>query len=143
MAVGSCFCGRITVEYTSPPLISGLCHCADCRKLTSALFSYSFIIKTADLKITGTPKETTKGSDSGNVIKNYFCPDCGTQLYGHSIHPSTGIPGETTVVRAGIFDISILDQHKPAAEIYTSGRVSWMCPLEGAKQFAGMLPGAG
>lgn len=98
MAVGSCFCGKVRVEFSgeplksvsaSPPLIQlfialmlffrqqGLCHCSDCRKLTGALYSYSFVVKTADLMVTGSPKAVAKTADSGNHVKNYFCPDCG------------------------------------------------------------------
>ncbi|KAB8202546.1 hypothetical protein BDV34DRAFT_215348 [Aspergillus parasiticus] len=54
-----------------------LCHCYDCRKLTGTLFTYSFVVHKADLKITGNPKEVAKRADSGNHIKNYFCSDCG------------------------------------------------------------------
>ncbi|KAL4944611.1 hypothetical protein BDV06DRAFT_220127 [Aspergillus oleicola] len=144
MAIGSCFCGNIQVEYTNPPLISGLCHCADCRKLTSTLFSYSFIFKSTDIQVRGpgTPKEIRKGSDSGNLIKNYFCPECGTPLYGVGAKPSGEVNG-TTVVRAGLFDDEILERYKPDAEIYTDGRVGWLCPLEGVRQFGGMLPADG
>ncbi|KAB8221957.1 hypothetical protein BDV33DRAFT_229847 [Aspergillus novoparasiticus] len=77
MVVGGCFCGNIRVEYNGEPIISALCHCYDCRKLTGTLFTYSFVVHKADLKITGSPKEVAKRADSGNHIKNYFCSDCG------------------------------------------------------------------
>ncbi|KJK68762.1 Glutathione-dependent formaldehyde-activating enzyme [Aspergillus parasiticus SU-1] len=77
MVVGGCFCGNIRVEYNGEPIISALCHCYDCRKLTGTLFTYSFVVHKADLKITGNPKEVAKRADSGNHIKNYFCSDCG------------------------------------------------------------------
>ncbi|KAL2818745.1 Mss4-like protein [Aspergillus cavernicola] len=140
MAFGSCFCKKIHVEYTGGPITAGLCHCFDCRKLTGSLYSYSFVFKRADLTITGTPKGVAKSSDSGNQIKNYFCPDCGTPIYGHRINPS-GVPDEITIVRAGIFDdIEVLNRNEPAAELYIGGRVNWLCPLEGAVQSVGMVP---
>ncbi|KAB8072113.1 Mss4-like protein [Aspergillus leporis] len=139
MAFGGCFCGKIRIECSGQPITSALCHCFDCRKLTGTLYTYSFIFNSADLKITGSPKEVAKTSDSGNHIKNYFCSDCGTPLYGHRIE--SGVPDKITIVRAGIFDdLEMLNQHKPKAEIYINGRVSWNCPLEGVDQFAGMLP---
>jgi len=30
--------------------------------------------------VTGEPKEIVKTADSGNMVKNYFCPDCGEFL---------------------------------------------------------------
>ncbi|PIG86873.1 DUF636 domain protein [Aspergillus arachidicola] len=104
MVVGGCFCGNIRVEYNGEPIISALCHCYDCRKLTGTLFTYSFVVHKADLKITGSPKEVAKRADSGNHIKNYFCSDCGTPIYGHKITPS-GTPEEITILRAGISTI--------------------------------------
>jgi hypothetical protein len=64
----------------------------------------------------------------------------GTPLYGLRMN-SDGVPSETTVLRAGIFDdIGVLNQRSPEAEIFTSGRVSWMSPIEGTGQFDGMVP---
>jgi hypothetical protein len=44
-------------------------------------------------------------------------------------------------VRAGIFDdLSLFNQLQPKVELYVDGRVSWLCPIEGAEQFVGMVP---
>ncbi|KAI2717430.1 hypothetical protein CBS147332_4310 [Penicillium roqueforti] len=139
MAVGGCFCGKVRIEYNGQPLTTALCHCLDCRKLTGALYTYNFVVKTAELNVTGSPKAVPKTSDSGNDIKNYFCPDCGTPLYGHKIKPN-GEAEEVTIVRAGIFDdTEILDEGRPAVELYTESRLKWLSPVEGAGQFIGML----
>ncbi|KAJ5925614.1 hypothetical protein N7454_008253 [Penicillium verhagenii] len=139
MAVGNCFCGKIQIEYKGEPITSGICHCFDCRKLTGSLYSYSFVVKTADLTITGSPKEVKKTSDSGNHIRNFFCPDCGTPVYGSRVDEN-GDPAEITVVRAGIFDDEVLREKKPEAELYTDRRLNWITPIEGAGQVCGMLP---
>ncbi|KAH8435225.1 GFA family protein [Aspergillus melleus] len=76
MVSGSCFCGQVRVECNGL-LTSALCHCTGCRKLTGTLYTYSFVVKTADLTVIGTPKEVAKTADSGNHIKNYFCSNCG------------------------------------------------------------------
>lgn len=63
----------------------------------------------------------------------------GTPLYGHKIKPN-GEAEEVTIVRAGIFDdTEILDEGRPAVEIYTESRLKWLSPVEGAGQFIGML----
>ena len=77
---GSCFCGAIRFAAEVDPKRVGICHCTDCRKLTGTLFTYSFVFTRADITIKGKPKEIAKSSDSGNKIKNYFCPDCGAQI---------------------------------------------------------------
>ncbi|PWY88676.1 hypothetical protein BO94DRAFT_623756 [Aspergillus sclerotioniger CBS 115572] len=138
MAVGGCFCGKIRIEYTGQPLMSALCHCLDCRKLTGSPYTYSYVVKSAELNVTGKPKEVPKTADSGSDIKNYFCPDCGTPLFGGKVK-SDGTPEEVTILRAGIFDDSgILNERKPEAEIYTDRRLAWVEPIEGAAQFSGM-----
>lgn len=134
-----------------------ICHCLDCRKITGAPYSFSFIVKTTSLDISGSPKEVSKTADNGNHVKNYFCSDCGmfivqphlakryltkvigTPLYGQKVKPD-GVPHELTVVRAGIFDPEVLNDRKPEVEIYTDRRLAWISPIEGAGQFSGMLP---
>ncbi|KAJ5961103.1 uncharacterized protein N7479_008253 [Penicillium vulpinum] len=139
MAVGGCFCGNVRVEHHGQPLTTALCHCLDCRKLTGSLYTYSFIVKTAELEISGSPKAVAKISDSGNPIENYICPDCGTLLFGRKTN-SNGDPDELTVLRAGIFDdMGMLNERKPEIEIYTDRRLNWVSPVEGARQFSGML----
>ncbi|CAI7611610.1 unnamed protein product [Penicillium discolor] len=80
MAIGVCFCGKIRIESTGEPVATGLCHCIDCRKLTGTLYTYSFIFKSAEIKISGNPKKSTKPAESGNIVENYFCSDCGAWL---------------------------------------------------------------
>jgi len=109
--------------------------------------------------VTGEPKEIAKTADSGNAVKNYFCPDCGeffnsSLLYASllTIHSLAGTPlfggsvgadGElrgTLVIRAGIFeDESLLSKCRPVVEIFTSQRLEWITPVEGCKQIDGML----
>lgn len=116
--------------------------------------------------MTGEPKEIAKTADSGNAVKNYFCPDCGkfqssfipmqanridmrpnalflftgTPLYGGSVGPDGELSG-TLVIRAGIFeDVNLLSKCKPVVEIFTSQRLDWIVPVEGCKQIDGMLP---
>ncbi|KAJ5464884.1 uncharacterized protein N7458_000570 [Penicillium daleae] len=139
MAIGSCKCGNVRVELKGQPLKAGLCHCLDCRKLTGGLFSYSFVVKTAELEISGNPKAVAKTADSGNDIRNYFCPDCGTPLFGRKIKPD-GELDVISIVRAGIFDDTFLKEHKPEAELYTDRRLDWLNPIEGAAQVNRMLP---
>ncbi|KAI9368040.1 Mss4-like protein [Aspergillus egyptiacus] len=140
MTVGGCFCGKIRIKYNGQPLTSALCHCLDCRKLTGSPYTYNYVVRSADLEIaSGSPKAVAKTSDSGNQIRNYFCPDCGTPLFGHKITPDGG-SGEITIVRVGIFDdMEILSERIPEAEIYTDRRLEWIGPVDGAEQFSGMV----
>ncbi|CAG8093045.1 unnamed protein product [Penicillium salamii] len=138
MAAGGCFCGKVRIQLNGQPLTTGLCYCDDCRKLTGAPFTYNLLVKTTDMEISGNPKEVAKAADSGNDIRNYFCPDCGTPLYGVKI--KDGEPDGIIVLRSGIMDDPRLLRRKPDAEIFTDRRPPWLAPVEGAAQFSGMLP---
>jgi hypothetical protein len=99
MPSGSCFCGNVKIEYNAErtiavstqntkhvylyPLIfrQGLCHCIDCRKLSGSPYTFNFIAKRSELKVTGTPRAVTKTADSENTVVNYFCSDCGETNY--------------------------------------------------------------
>ncbi|RAH77930.1 hypothetical protein BO86DRAFT_412728 [Aspergillus japonicus CBS 114.51] len=136
---GSCFCTAIRLECTSPPLTTGLCHCHDCRKLTGSAYSHSVLVPTPAVRVVaGTPKAVAKTAESGNAVRNYFCGDCGSPLYGHKINPD-GRPAEVTVVRAGVLDDVEVVERRPEAELFTGRRLGWVAAVEGAGQFCGML----
>ncbi|KAJ5865229.1 uncharacterized protein N7529_007145 [Penicillium soppii] len=115
-----------------------LCHCDDCRKISGSLFSYNFLVKEADLEITGSPKEVLQTADSGFGKKNYFCGDCGMHLFGGSdtMRAQKGL----VVVRVGIFDDVDLEKCRPTAELYPQRRPKWLCALENAEQLESMPP---
>ncbi|KAL5335905.1 Mss4-like protein [Aspergillus crustosus] len=140
MAIGSCLCGKIRVESTDEPVATGLCHCADCRKISGSLFTYSCMFKRTDIKITGNAKEIATTADSGNRIKNFFCPDCGTPLYAVKVVDS-GEPSGILILRGGIFDdIEFLNKRRPSVEVFVRSRVSWVCPLAEVDQFDAAMP---
>jgi hypothetical protein len=58
----------------------GICHCLDCRKRTGSVYSLVYVGKLSELEVTGRPKELVKTADSGNVVINYFCGECGMGL---------------------------------------------------------------
>ena len=67
---------------------------------------------------------------SGNDVTNHFCGYCGTTMWRDG--PATqGI----CYLKAGILDDSAeVDGRKPAAEIFTTRRISWLHPIDGAFQ---------
>ncbi|KAI5244687.1 hypothetical protein E4T43_03667 [Aureobasidium subglaciale] len=144
MFTGSCSCKKIKVELSGQPqtvFTKALCHCADCRKITGCPYSYNFIVQKSDLTVTGTPATLPKMSDSGKAYENYYCKDCGTPVYGTDV--SSDKESGTAVIRAGVFDdLSVLQDFKPAIEIYTAKRLKWIAPVEGCMQFEGMPPSA-
>lgn len=111
----------------------GLCHCTFCRKVSSSAFTVNTIVKDADFKVDGEGiKSYSTTSDSGNKLTNYFCTNCGSNLYSEG-----GFAG-CKVVRMGLMDGDGLENAKPMLEVFAQRRVTWLKPVEGAADVEGM-----
>ncbi len=114
---GGCLCGAVRYEVVGEPTKIGLCHCADCRKLTgSAFLHYADWPRTA-FRSSG-PVTTYSGRS--------FCPVCGSRLF-HLSDDDVEI------------DIGSLDEAPnalvPQVEGWTKRREPWLAPLTHAGQF--------
>lgn len=157
MTSGSCLCGVVKIVIDGEPMASvgsfaaiwschlrrgeiahstnepqALCHCFDCRKTSGSAFGFNWVVRKDQLAITGASniKEYTKPAQNGNPVTNHFCVGCGTTLWRDG--PATkGI----CYLKAGILDDpEEVDKRNPKAEIFTTRRISWMSPVEGAFQ---------
>jgi hypothetical protein len=77
-STGSCLCGQVEFAVTGPPLVTFACHCAGCRKLTSAPFSLSSLYPGDRFELTR--GETVQGGLHGEHTQLY-CPNCKTWLF--------------------------------------------------------------
>jgi len=41
---GSCQCGEVTYELLEPPLMVAACHCKECQKLSTSVFSITAMV---------------------------------------------------------------------------------------------------
>ena len=111
---GGCLCGAITYEVSSDPINVRNCHCDDCRKATGASFATNVFVKLEDLTITkGTQSTYQHSADSGNTLTKEFCPECGSQLFGHN----SAKPGIRGVRVGSIDDASFV---RPSENLYCS-----------------------
>src|SRR2546423_9427614 len=98
--IGGCLCGAIRYECTGPLGPAGYCHCADCRKCTGSAFNLTVRVEASQFRLTqGRVQGFTRIGESGNALTRFFCPDCGSPLYGSAPrHP------DWVWVTAGSFD---------------------------------------
>ena len=130
----------ITQPTSSPGLINTfICHCADCHKFTSSMFSSNFTIADSHLthlrgRANLSAYTQARSVASGNTVTNHFCKTCGSLLY----RTSSGYPG-FSVLRVGTVDDFHLHEGKlrPGAEEFVVGRVGWLNEVEGAEQSEG------
>ena len=116
---GSCLCGQVQYRLSAEPVISRICWCRDCQHIAGN-GTANAIFPTSAIDITGTTRDYTSTSDSGNQVRRRFCPQCGCHLFADS----TGRP-QLTVVRLGtLHDPSSI---VPVANIWAASAPVWAC----------------
>jgi hypothetical protein len=78
---GSCQCGQVSYETTEPALISLICHCKDCQKLSASAYSTTLTYRAEALVVTGELKRWVRIAESGTLNAAYFCPECGNRIF--------------------------------------------------------------
>ena len=113
---GSCLCGSVNYKSNSDPLVIQNCHCDQCRKATGSVYLTNLFIKEENFQITGEVNNYTHLSDAGNNMTKYFCPNCGSQVFGKN----SGRPGIITI-RAGT--VNEKDIIKPIRNLFLKSKV--------------------
>lgn len=108
-----------------------LCHCLDCRKITSSTHSTNLVVTNDGFTLTkGTPKTFDKVADSGKTVSLAFCGDCGSTLWSQS-----ATFGDTKVIKMGTLDSDgALEDAKPLLELFVRSRPSWLPAITDAAQ---------
>jgi hypothetical protein len=115
---GGCLCGAVRYRLEGEPFLTGLCHCADCRKESGSVFTFYAKWPIAAFSYTG---------EIGTSHGRSFCPLCGGRLF--NLH-------DTDVeVRLGSLD-EPPTWLMPLQEGWTKRREHWLEPLRGVPQFA-------
>ena len=80
---GGCQCGEVRYEVASAPLELYVCHCRECQAQSASAFGISVIVSSADVRIVkGALKRWSRPADSGRTIDYFFCPNCGSRVFG-------------------------------------------------------------
>ena len=114
---GGCLCGAVRIIASGRPNRVGLCHCLDCRKHHGALFYAAAIFPREAVTVSGTTR---------SYAGRFFCPDCGSPVFGHS--------GDEIEVHLGSLDAP--DQFMPTYENWTVRREAWLPPFPLARHYA-------
>lgn len=116
---GGCACGAIRYECAAEPLRAGHCHCRDCQRESGSAFTSNLTVPQAALTITqGTPKYHGAKADSGNSLRRWFCPACGSPLFARPL-TMPDIMG----IRAGSLDDP--SWFAPERDIWTASAQPW------------------
>jgi hypothetical protein len=128
---GSCLCGSVTYTCAGDPVLSGNCHCLDCKKASGSAYAPTFFVAENAISIIGEVKYYAHTGNSGHQVMRGFCPNCGSQLFGKP----AAMPG-LIAVRAG--SLNDLSQYKPQMDIFASRAPAWDCMDSGLARFPEM-----
>ena len=132
-ATGQCLCGSVKYTISSAPVRMGQCHCDHCRRLTgTGHSSNAFFVKDA-VHIEGDTSHYAVTADTGAIITRYFCPKCGSRLFGTS-----NVVTNIISVSAGTLDDS--SWFKANAIVYNKRRPVWDCMDKDIPTFEEMFP---
>lgn len=120
---GGCHCGHVTYEAELDPQRVVICHCSDCQKLTGSPFRVTVVVPDSDLKVTGEPRMYKRVADSGRVRQQYFCPECGSQLFVNGEGEASKIWG----VRWGSIDQRM--DVKPQRQVWCRSAPAWLSEI--------------
>ena len=132
-AKGQCLCGDISYVISSAPVRMGQCHCEDCRKSTGTGHASNAFFEKDSISIEGEASSYDSNTDTGSIITRYFCPNCGSRLFGTS-NVATNIMS----VSAGSFDNS--SWFKANAIVYNKSRPEWDIMAKDIPTFEEMPP---
>ena len=117
-ATGSCLCGKISYTIAAPPRVMSQCHCADCRKGTGTGHASNAFFKQTDVHIKGEPSSYESVADSGLTVTRYFCPDCGSPLFGK-------LDSLKNVLAVAVGSLDDNSWFKPGAIVYNKYKPHW------------------
>lgn len=79
LANGHCRCGQVQFEISSAPLLTFVCHCTGCQRMTGSAFSLSALYPADSfLLIRGEP---VIGGLHAADLRHYFCAYCMSWLF--------------------------------------------------------------
>lgn len=125
---GGCACGEIRYQFKEEPLNAVFCYCKDCQQATGSDKMFSLLLKIDSFEVTqGNPTMYKTIASNGNELERYFCPKCGSTLFGKS--KSLGV--------VGLAAASVDDSHdyQPKMAIYTKSAPKWAVIPENLPQY--------
>ncbi|CAI7656770.1 unnamed protein product [Penicillium pancosmium] len=135
MPSGSCICGKLKYEFKGDPQGLALCYCFSCQKITGSTHTTNVLIPENEFSVTtGSEKTNTQTHETGMKLTLHFCGDCGGTIYKTADNEAFA---GMAVVQVGTIDHpNLLQEAKPAVELFTKYRAPWIPKLDGAVQKA-------
>ena len=116
---GGCRCDRVRFEITAPPMMTLLCHCTGCQRMSGSAYSTTVMVPTDGFRVT--KGEVVIGGIHGDQGRHHHCDWCKSWMFT-TVVPEMGF----TNVRATLLDDA--GWFAPFAQTYTSEGLAWAVP---------------
>lgn len=114
---GGCSCGDVRYEILGEPVLQLFCFCSDCRSTTGSDAWPGYMVKETDFcVIKGSPSVYKRVSKEGRVVKQNFCGNCGSTLWGET---------EFGLVSVGAGSLDDPAVFSPTKKVFLSGAPHW------------------
>lgn len=115
---GRCACGNVTLAISGESIATRQCWCRQCQQIAAGGPTHNAMFLTQEVAIEGDLASNSYVAESGNTLVHWFCPSCGSHIYGQS----SARPHIRTV-RFGAID----EPHglKPAMAIWLDDAPAW------------------
>ena len=76
-----CSCGALRLETSGEPDHVMACHCQACQRRTGSAFGLGAYFRKDSVRVEGASTVFVRPAPEGRVLRNHFCPTCGTTLF--------------------------------------------------------------
>jgi hypothetical protein len=113
-ALGSCRCGDVQFRIIAGPLLTGVCHCRGCQRMSASAYSVSAAIPASGF-------EVIRGEPAIGGLRNpgqqhFFCPQCMTWMFTRAMPDFVNI-------RATLLEDT--SWYSPFMETWTRTKLPW------------------
>jgi hypothetical protein len=99
ISTGGCHCGAVRYQFEGGSLMSGLCLCSTCQKISGGGGNFFMAVDAAGFQFTaGNPKSFNKNDRPGSPTR-HFCDVCGVHLTARSDRAPSAV-----LVKVGTLD---------------------------------------
>src|SRR5690606_1045816 len=76
---GRCRCDRVEIRVTQPPIMSAICHCRGCQRMSSSAFTLTLMLPSDGLELVR--GEVVVGGMRGDDLQHLFCDHCKSWIF--------------------------------------------------------------
>ena len=113
---GQCRCGQVQFAVSSKPMITMVCHCTGCQRMTASAFSLSTLYGDDQFKVT--TGEPVIGGLHG-ATRHFFCAHCMSWLFTRPDGMDQFVNVRATMMADAHF-------FRPFLETYTEEMLPWV-----------------